>query len=524
MNKYGVNMINTISVKSTNANANINTTNTARVFRLALGAFLTFSMSSYCWADLDWSGFYRLEGYHINNPEISGGDNKSYGLHHLVLKPKIVAADNLTIYSRFDIFNQESSGFASNNQMGDIWGRGFSGQGSLNTVSERQKAGNLEVSHLYMTYNQEFGSFIVGRAPVHFGLGMTYNAGDGIFDHWYDTRDLLGYKLVLGSFSIFPMMAKVNEGDLHKSDDISEWLIQLQYKKPEAGLETGFFYRARQADWAANDANGGERGVNLNNELATNSVEAKEPPSQARSVGLYGYGSGSVVDKYAMRAMSLYLKWQMESWTLGVEASTQSGSTGIQDDITGRSIGLSGKGLAIELEKPFESKDSKWAGRIDFGYASGDDPVTTHQYEGFIFDRNYDIAFLMFNHPLGRVDYLRTALVTGRNDLTSEVNLADVEAISNTIYFSPKVTYRMTESWLVDVGLTTGWLNEDPLNANTSKGLGYELDVNFKFFRPHLVWVNSLGFFAPGQAFQGGSNSFETDLSLGFMSRVSISF
>ena len=57
--------------------------------------------------DLEWSGFYRIEAYRIDKSELSdNGRKKSYGLHHLVLKPKIVAADSLTIHSRFDVFNK----------------------------------------------------------------------------------------------------------------------------------------------------------------------------------------------------------------------------------------------------------------------------------------------------------------------------------------------------------------------------------------------------------------------------------
>src|SRR5690606_8174506 len=58
-------------------------------------------------ADLAWSGVYRLEGNFIKDSEMSGsaGTQKDYGLHHLILRPKIVAGDGLTIYSQLHLFN-----------------------------------------------------------------------------------------------------------------------------------------------------------------------------------------------------------------------------------------------------------------------------------------------------------------------------------------------------------------------------------------------------------------------------------
>ena len=447
--------------------------------------------------DMEWSGFYRIEGYRIDKSELSSnGNEKSYGLHHLVLKPKIVAADSLTIHSRFDIFNQlpMKEGAVSNNQMGTVWGSGVSTDGLLNTTSENQQAANLEVSQLYMTFTQEFGSLIVGRSPLHFGLGMTHNSGDGMFDHWYDTRDLLGYRILVGNLYFFPMLAKANEGDLHNtSNEAHDWLGHVQYKNPDTGLEMGLFYWSRSASQKPND------------------LSETHDPSETNDNDLR-----PLTGKYKVKTLNFYFKRKMESFNMGVEVATQSGSTG-------RQVDLSGTGVAIELDWT-PQKTSAWSGGINLGYASGDDPTTTNKYEGFIFDRNYDIAFLMFNHPLGTADYLRTTTVTGRTNF-DVVDVADVEAISNVTYLSPHLTYRLSDSWSIDASLTAGWLNTDPLDTGVSRDLGYELDFSFNFSPNNRVtWVNGLGILLPGEAFKGGSNNFDTDLSLGLLSRAAIRF
>ena len=378
--------------------------------------------------------------------------------------------------------------------MGEIWGSGVSANGRLDATSENQQAESLEVSQLYMTLTQEFGSLIVGRAPLHFGLGMTHNSGDGMFDHWYDTRDLVGYKIVFGNVYFFPMLAKVNEGDLHSSDEASDLLGHLQYENPESGWELGVFYWSRGIAMGANDAN-----------------------------GTHGYGTGSITGKYDVKTTSFYLRREIGSFSVGVEVATQSGSTGVADAATGKNVDLSGQGVAVEWD--WTPKDNlKWSGGVDLGYASGDDPKTTDRYEGFIFDRNYDVAFLMFNHPLGTADYLRTAVVTGRTDFDF-VDVADIEAMSNVVYFSPHFTYRLSDRWLMDTRLTTGWLNKDPLDAGVKKDLGYELDFSFRFSPNHRVtWINGVGVLFVGEAFKGGSNNFDTDLGFGLMSKAAVSF
>ena len=73
-------------------------------------AFPQFSMA----ADLEWNGLYRFEANHIEKSELSGEATKDYGLHHLILRPKIVAADGLFITGRLDLFNSAQGGNTAN--------------------------------------------------------------------------------------------------------------------------------------------------------------------------------------------------------------------------------------------------------------------------------------------------------------------------------------------------------------------------------------------------------------------------
>ncbi len=212
--------------------------------RLSILAFLVLPLAAAQAGDLDWSGVYRIEGNIFDNAQVGTGDKKrkEYGIHHLILRPKIVGADGLYINSQLEVFNSNAGATGAwGNQLGAVFGNGINDNGTAitagnsgtsNTLSESQDPEQIVVSQFYLTFVQEFGSFIAGRAPVQFGLGMTHNAGRGLFDHYADTRDLVGYKVVLGNFFILPMIGKVNEGGIGGYDVFKTVLENGVWSKP----------------------------------------------------------------------------------------------------------------------------------------------------------------------------------------------------------------------------------------------------------------------------------------------------
>lgn len=467
-------------------------------------AALVWLVSSMAWADIEWSGTYRIEGNFIKNSELDGRNReKAYGLHHLVLKPKIIAADGLNIYGRFDVLNSEAY---SNSQLGQIFGHGVrdsstavnatTGDDDSNVLSQRQSSETLQVNHLYLTLTQEFGALIAGRAPIHFGLGMFHNAGEGLFDHWFDTRDMVGYKMVMGNIFFMPMVAKVNEGNLHESDDVTDLMVQLEYDNPETDIRMGVFFQKRDTNPSGND---------------TSDIVDGSPTATR--------------EEYSVQNTNLFVLKDTDTYRIGVEGGFQSGKTGLD---TGSNVSMSGFGLALEYE--YRAKNSLWKYGVKAGHATGDDPATIGKFEGYVFDKNYDVAFLLFNHPLGQEDFFRTSSFGGSNkpynDTNAVINSPDTEAISNVSYLSPYIKYQWSDQWQIFSSLTTGYLGTSPLaGEDVDKSLGYELDFSLNFVPNKKVkWMNQIGLFMPGAAFKGGSNNFDTKMSYGLMTRAAISF
>ncbi|OFZ18433.1 MAG: hypothetical protein A2Z20_04435 [Bdellovibrionales bacterium RBG_16_40_8] len=473
------------------------------LFVIAITLLMALSIASTALADLEWSGLYRAEGNSIVCPAFGDGlcKRKEYATHILMLRPKIVAADGFIINAQLNIFNSDKY-----NQLGAYFGDGLGSGASTSindssTVSENQKSEDIKVTQFYLTHKQENAALVVGRVPLQFGLGMTYNAGNGLFDHYSDTRDLVGYKITMGNFFLMPSYAKIHEGNLSGYDDTTEINFQLQYENPEIDATMGVFYQNRHSSQAGNDT----------------------PPEAVGGLTANG--------QYNSKNFNIFYKKETDNYFVGFELAQQGGSTGVNN------ISLSGFGAALEYE--FHPKEHKNIYGVKAGMATGDNPKTTKEYEGFIFDRNYDVAMLLFNHGLGQADLLHTKLL-GRTDLqdspapdynTTTVNgEPDVEAISNVTYLSPYFKRKWSDRWSMTGALTIAWLNDDTVTVGgtdytTSTDLGYEIDLSINYnISEKITWLNQLGYFSPGDAWKAGNNNFSTGSIFGFVTKAAVSF
>jgi hypothetical protein len=456
-------------------------------------------------SNVDWSGVYRIEGYTIKNSELgSRGLQKDYGLSHLILRPKVVAADGLTIISQFHIFNTGAP--YANSQVGEVFGSSVSSTATSSTFpgsnsgAQNQDEEDLVVSQLYLSFVQEYGQLLVGRVPIHFGLGMYHNSGMGEFDHWYDNRDLIGYKLIMGNLWFLPMMGKVKEGELNRSDDVTDFMFQFQYDNPDSDIEMGLFWQIRKAGDQGSDG----------------------PTKDGNNNDYWGAGAG--VAGIDSESINLYVKKDTDRWMIGAEAGFQKGEIGITDS-NGSKVNQSGFGLA--LEAAFRPEAGKSEFHLLAGMATGDDRGTTNDFEGYLFDRNYNVGFLMMSHTLGQNDFFNTGMNGGGPSSTGENSDVDVETVSNVMYVAPSMTYNWNDKWSSRIMLVTGWLQENTnayLNNQQSTDLGYELDFSFTF-RPQkgVTWMNELGLLMPGDAFKG-DGSLDASFGYGFVSKAAISF
>lgn len=471
---------------------------------LSLALFFQIAKPEAQASGVQWSGRYTVEGLRLSNPRLdSSKKSKSYALHHLVLRPEIIPADGFILRSRLDIFNQSQ---LANSQMGQVFGSldaSNTNNQSSTTMGSTQFSDTVAVNELYLTWAQEFGTLVVGRTPIHFGLGMRYNAGNGDFDHWFDNRDMIAYKLQLGNFFVMPMVAKISENLIDHTDDLTDYMLQAEYYNPDSELGIGVMYRSRRSNSGGNDSN-----PNLAN-----------PPPPTPS-------TQAVVDSnYRVDETSIFLKQKVGTLHMGLEGGFVSGNTGLKA-ANGNDIKQNGFGVALELD--WKKAESPWSAMLNAGMASGDDPSTTDRYEGFTFSRNYDVAFMMFNHLMGNngLDIFHTASLRKTAATATNTNQMDVDAISNVLYLAPQVRYTLSDKWSFGGTLATGFLQKEGKVGASKKGVGYELDLGVNFTPNERVkWVTQFGLFMPGGAYRGtATDSFETATQYGITTKAAINF
>jgi hypothetical protein len=458
-----------------------------------LGLALMMVSSSASAMSIDWTGLYRAEWTEVDRPSLgTPSDRKAYGLQFLYLSPKIIAADGINITTRFDIINYNNPAYV-NSQLGDFWG--FNSNSSA-VVSKNQGPVALGVSQLYLTFNQEYGSLMIGRMPWEFGIGALFNSGKGQFDHWYNSRELIAYKIIMGDWFMTPMIGRQRTQDFGQGNTISTTGFQFQYENDENKSLIGFFMEQKKGSASALDYS-------------------------ASQITAFGGSNATVSSNLSQTTTSFVLGRGFDSFEFKFEADFLQGETGVVTS-AGENVNLNGFGLAAEVNLP--KSQSKWDWNLKLGFASGDDPNSSG-YGGFSFDRNYNVAMLMFNHRLGKADFLQTNVNKDTANLNTG-NSVDDESLSNAVYLAPSASYRIGDKLeLRNTVVYAQLLNVQKSSVDAQKDLGFEWDIEL-VYKPseRIQWINQIGLFAPGAAWKNGTDSLNNEFTYGLESKAAISF
>lgn len=449
---------------------------------------------------IDWSGGYRIEYTEVDRPSLSEpGNKKAYGLQYLYIQPRIIASDGINIVSRFDILGSDIAAYR-NSQLGSFIGSTLSANAGANASSQTSESSNMRVSQLYLNVNHEYGSLVAGRAPLEFGMGITHSAGRGAFDHWVDTKDMVGYKVLVDNISLMPILARIQQKDYEIARTINEQIFVFEYDNKDIGAKAGAIHQTRRGSVPTND-------------MTTNATNA--------------IPGGTVVSGgFNTQTINVFLERRWSAFEFKIEASFLTGQTGLQT-AAGEDINFNSYAVASELL--FPAKDSSWEFGAKLGLVSGDNPDTVN-YEGYQLDRNYDVGILLFNHRMGNgTDFFTTGILHANdtaNGLTTS-NSADDEAIGNAMYLAPSAKYIWNERFDLKTTLIYAQLLNPP-TANLvdfKKDLGLELDIELIYKpRERVTWSTGVGLLSPGSAWKLGNTGADNKFNYGFTTKAAITF
>jgi len=336
---------------------------------------------------LDWNGSfgvnttvidtYRKTDAHDNTVAGSGGqaipepagnpDNAKFQSYIFSLSPSIVVNDSASIFSDF------TTGYGKGGFLGDATGNknNFQGANFANALYHFNTANdnNLEIRKLYAELYSDTATYVLGRMPLHWGLGAVFNEGKNVWDRHTSLEDGIMAKFVIGNFHISPYWTKLNSvGSISSESDVTSFGAQLLYDNSERDLTFGIMLSKRKA--SAQNAT-----------LTTRTDGASQSILGATKVNL--------VDIYLQKG------WGRFNFTIEVP---------IIDGDLGNVYGVgdtSYKTNAIITESSY-NLNSKWDLSLNFGHIKGHNG-TTGKFRAMYLHPNYQIATLLFRYNLQAV-------------------------------------------------------------------------------------------------------------------------
>jgi hypothetical protein len=270
---------------------------------------------------------------------------KTYWLQRFKIKPELIVYDNVRIKTEWILLagstlTSTSMGGNTNNMVAG----GIMGTDNINA--------NLSVRRAWLDWSSDWGVFTMGRQPFNFGLGMTYNSGDGLWDYYGDSVDRIAYKLMAGDVFVQLAYDIRAEGAVnYAGDDHSTFMSQIGYIEPESNMEIAFMWHF---DFGAY----GER--------------------------IHTY---DVYQKKTFASADITLGWEF-AYQKGKMQDTE--SNGTMDTVQAFGFLFEFNWAPAPVEFGFKT-----------GFATGDNGDVNDKYYAFHYNRAYKIAMLLFNEDIG---------------------------------------------------------------------------------------------------------------------------
>ncbi|MCX6112213.1 MAG: hypothetical protein NTY22_02870 [Proteobacteria bacterium] len=359
---------------------------------------------------------------------------KAYWLQRFKVKPELIVYDNVRIESEMiflagSALNSTNLGGSTNNMVAG----GVMGTDNVHA--------SLAVRRAWLNWSSDWGILTMGRQPFNFGLGMTFNSGDGLWDYYGDSVDRIAYKLMMGDV-YFQLGADIrSEGAVnYVADNHNSFMAQLGYTEPESNMEIAFMWYFKFGSY-------GER--------------------------VHTY---DVFQKKTFAASNI---------TLGVEAAYQKG-TQLSFINPNQNETLQAFGLLFEFD---------WApSSIDLGFrtglATGNNGSNDNRDYCFRFNRAYKIAMLLFNEDLG----IAGDSVHGSQGIGTDFNT------QGAVFFAPYLKWTMFDN--LTWGNTIAYAVTQKSAGGRNKHLGIEWDTDFTYmWKDNLETGLRYGMFFPAGYF-----------------------
>jgi hypothetical protein len=505
-------------------------------FRYAATCLTLLAVASPALAlELDWSGQFRSEFNFVHNYGLDSSDGatsldpaRNNGGYYILpggsndanfqslflkLQPKLVVNDNIYIKSEWWL-GDPVYGFFGNAVPYQ------SSQRSYDSTFSRGSA--ITAQRFWGEFLSDIGTIQVGRAPLNWGLGTVWSAGDGLWDHYESTGDVVRLVSKFGAFTVTPQFIYYSAGNAFGgagevgpgpgmskgfgSGTLADYSLSLKYENPDEDFEGG---------------------VNLIHRLSG----ANQDSTSGYQGPIKNPINGSYVTGINYNTWDLYAKKRFGKFTLAGEAPIQSGSIG----------GVEYSAFALALEGNWKPSDT-FEFDVRAGHAPGQpnsDNPNLESYKAFYFHPNQHLGMVMFNYALHNFHGPNTANNPNLN-ATSVVSPYG-NSITNANYLALGSTLHAGDKWDFKLGFAFANALESAENgkyffnsverklstlkatSDQEKSLGWELDWGTGFrWDEYFRFDLDFGIWFPGGYYKFSNGTVDNPTSAVFATSAKI--
>ncbi|MCB9764895.1 MAG: hypothetical protein H6739_34280 [Alphaproteobacteria bacterium] len=405
-------------------------------------------------AEVVWDGQYRARGLAYNSLSLVTPTNNenslgwsSYMDHRFRLQPILRVNSQVSAFLQVDFLPLTPWGGTINTWTDPVTGDAIA-MAYADGVSPYADPDdgtsylrNLSLTRAWVDVWTPAGKLRVGRVPMHWGAGILLNDGLDPLAEFGDTSDRVQFTSKVGPVYLMGGWEVMNEGYIGLRDDMQALDFAIAYRAETMSL--GLLNRYR---FQPDTFNGYTADLWGFAELGMVKVETE-------LVGVFGAGN-------------------LDNGANDVRIATFGGMI--------RAIG--------ELEKLY--------GGLEIGYANGDKDPDDDLIYTYTFDRDHNIALILFEEPL---PVMAAAVPNDANQGLDYSAVRTGEGIRNAIYFTPHVGYKLRPDLSGQVALIGARAALVPAEDEERKGYGWEVDATVSWQpNEHFSLSGTGGLLLPG--------------------------
>lgn len=424
-----------------------------------IAALLALALPTAHAAELTWDGYYRGRALLYDSLSLSESNDATEGFssafdHRMQLRPSFLLSEHASLHAEVELFPYQLWGDEPDTYTDPVTGEAIAIAQADGTAP---LGAGLVATRAWGEAYTSIGRFSLGRMPMMWGAGLLWNDGNDPEDEYGDTADRFQFSTRVGPIFVLAAYDVAFEGFLGAEDDMSQASLGLGYRSETAGVGLLNVYRYQPS----------EQFQSYTGDLWA-FTQLGPVRAELEVAGVFGAGNldtgATDIDIMAFGGF-LNAEYALDKLTIGVEG----------------------------------------------GFATGDKDPDDEKIHTFTFDRDHNVALVLFEETLPT---LQTSVLNESNGGRTTDAALTGDGLSNVLYLRPSVSYKLRPDVGAELSWFTGTMAAGPAATDGRTGYGNEFDLSVRYDPHPHVWVKATaGVLVPGKYY---SEYEDTDLGKGF--------